>query len=187
MIKKSNPGQVRIISGQWRGRKISVPAIEGLRPTTEAVRETLFNWLAPIIVGARCLDLFAGSGALGFEALSRGAQHVAFTDTSPVVIKHLQDTAQILQASVDILQVDASKPFSYQGDPFDIVFLDPPFHHDLLEHTCAWLDESPMLASNTYIYIETERALTSLPTPSHWHVVREKNLGQVSYYLLWRE
>ncbi len=182
-----NQGQVRVIAGRWRSRKIAVPDLKGLRPTSDRTRETLFNWLAPIIQEAHCLDLFAGSGILGFEALSRGASHVTFVDNEAVVIKHLQQTLIQLEAEAEILQLNATKEFISDGKPFDIVFLDPPFNQNLLEPTCSWLEQSDLLAQSTYIYIEAERGLTQLPTPENWHTIRKKVIGQVSYYLVWRE
>lgn len=187
MPKKYNDGQVRIIAGQWRSRRIPVPNAEGVKPTSDRTRETLFNWLAPIIQNAHCLDLFAGSGILGFEALSRGASHVTFVDNNPGVIIHLQNTLEQLNTTAEILHLDATKQFISQNKPFDIVFLDPPFHQNLLEPSCSWLEESGLLTDSAYIYIEVERGLAQLPIPENWHTIREKVVGQVCYYLVWRE
>lgn len=187
MRKKDNFGTLRIIGGRWRGRKLKVPPVEEVRPTTDMLRETLFNWLSPIIQGAHCLDLFAGSGALGFEALSRGAACVTFIDSSPEVVKQLEETALHLGATAEILHADACSAWESKNKPFHLVFLDPPFHQNLIEPACAFLDSHDILCKNAYIYLETEGGFDSLPTPSHWHVIREKKQGQVSAYLIWRE
>src|SRR3989338_6201010 len=136
MTTHRKPNRLRIIAGTWRGRKLTFPDTPELRPSPDRVRETLFNWLAPVIEGARCLDLFAGSGALGFEALSRGAHCVTFVDTSSEVISHLHTTLQQLSTTAEILKLNATKPFTCKNKPFDIVFLDPPFHQNLLEPVC---------------------------------------------------
>src|SRR5689334_13621175 len=120
-------GNIRIIGGTWRGRKLLVPDVPHLRPTPDRVRETLFNWLAPVLPGAHCLDAFAGSGALGFEALSRGAAQVVMVDESPVVIKHLQAQAVILKTTqAEIYRANVPQQLKKPAKPFDIVFLDPP-------------------------------------------------------------
>lgn len=179
--------EVRIIGGKWRSRKITFPACEHLRPTPNLVRETLFNWLAPVIDGAVCLDLFAGSGALSFEALSRGAQKTVMVDKSPDVIKNLKKNAELLSAdNVEFLCLDFSpnqknNPFK---DQFDIVFLDPPFYQNLVVPCCKWLEENNCLKPEAFIYIEAESTLKNIHFPSNWEIYRQKTTGQVSYYLV---
>ena len=138
---RSGNGQLRIIGGQWRGRKLSFTAAEGLRPTSDRVRETLFNWLAADIHGAKCLDLFAGSGALGLESLSRGATHCDFIDTSAAAIKQLQSHLQVLDgASRGRCHNDSALSFLTKAQQrWDMIFVDPPFGQDLLAPTCELL------------------------------------------------
>lgn len=174
-------GKVRIIGGQFRGRHIHFPAIDGLRPTPDRVRETLFNWLAPIIHNAHCLDLFAGSGALGFEALSRGAAHVTFIDQSSQIITHLKKYADIFDAKkIEIIKGEV--PDISITHTFDIVFLDPPFHQNLITPVSHWLTQMNCLNENAYIYIETEIEL-NLELPTNWQMLKNKKAGQVAYYL----
>ncbi len=128
--------EVRIISGKWKGRKLSFPSAPGLRPSLGRVRETLFNWLRAEVANCRCLDLYAGSGALGFEALSRGAAEVTFVDRDPKVIKALQANAARLNADGCIIVRSSARKFlARAGQPWDIVFLDPPFAEDDLTPT----------------------------------------------------
>jgi len=176
--------QLRIIGGRWRGSRIVFPALAAIRPSPDRVRETLFNWLQQPIVGARCLDLFAGSGALGLEALSRGAAHVTFVDREPQVGRHLTQTLQRLgghDASVTI--DDAQRFLQRPAQSFDIVFLDPPFDSTVLEQVASRLQQG-WLAPGAYIYVEcpAERSLATLP--AQWGVHRTKHAGQVGYHLL---
>lgn len=176
--------QIRVIGGQWRSRKLSFPAIEGLRPTPDRVRETVFNWLQNAVPGAQCLDLFAGSGALGIEALSRGAQHCTFIDISPVACKTLKDNLTTLKCQqADVLQRDTLQWATQQSnstEKFDLVFLDPPFHKGLCQTLCQQLIDSEQLAPNAYVYIETEH---DVPLTIPWRLHREKRSGQVHYRL----
>ena len=178
---------LRIIGGKWRSRRINFVSVKGLRPTTDATRETVFNWLAPIINGASCLDLFAGSGALGFEALSRGAKHVVMVDASTQVIAMLKKTAQLLNTE-DADFYCAKIPQNFSKIPeqlFDIVFLDPPFHFDLIKPTCEKLANSEYLTKNAIIYIEAEKELDMKSIiPESWQILRQKSTGQVGSYLL---
>jgi 16S rRNA (guanine966-N2)-methyltransferase len=175
---------VRIIGGQWRGRKLHFPAISGLRPTPDRVRETVFNWLAPVIHGAYCLDLFAGSGALGLEALSRGATHVTFIDQDREIVNYLKQ-------QLVLLKIERANVY-YEKFPliknnftknFNIVFLDPPFNQNLITTCCQWLTENNLLAPNAYIYLETEAELKPLPIPDDWELIKSKIAGQVGYHL----
>jgi len=181
---KKYQNQLRIIGGSLRGRSFSFPDIAAVRPTPNRVRETLFNWLAPVINGARCLDLFAGSGVLGFEALSRGASWVTFVDHHPDVITHLQKTIallNLLNADVQSSMIPSSHFMTEKQ--FDIVFLDPPFEKQLIAPCCAWLEEQNLLAESAYIYIETEKNLHPLPIPSAWQCLKSKVAGEVGYHL----
>lgn len=178
---------LRIIGGKWRSRKIDFIPLKGVRPTTDAIRETLFNWLAPNIVDANCLDLFAGSGALGFEALSRGAKHVVMVDASIKIIANLKKNAQTLTASnvAFYLAKIPNQINKISPQVFDIVFLDPPFHQDLLKATIEKLEHSDYLAPNALIYIEAEKELDlEKIIPPSWQILRHKIAGQVGYYLI---
>jgi len=177
---------LRIIAGKWRGRKVAFPDSEGLRPTSDRVRETLFNWLAPVIGDARCLDLFSGSGALSFEALSRGAEHVTLIDASSKVSRQLQNNLSELQCeNANVLTTNAInwlKDTKGLEKPFDIIFLDPPFNQQLVAPSCELLESQGLVEEGSYIYIETEANLP-LQLPRSWHIHREKKAGQVAYYL----
>ena len=177
--------QVRIIAGQWRGRKLSFPDAAGLRPTSDRVRETLFNWLAPILPGAHCLDLFAGSGALGFEAASRGAARVVMAERDPRVVRALQDSRQRLAADqVEVVSGEAKHYLAGSCGQFDVVFLDPPFSQaSLLTETIELLQCGPHLKDGAYIYVETNAHLGSVTAPASWQLWREKRAGTVSYRL----
>lgn len=181
---------LRIIGGQWRSRKLAIPDLPGLRPTTDRVRETLFNWLMSAIPGANCLDVFSGTGALGLEALSRGAKFVQLIEASPVAARQLHQHLSQLQASEDdanIANTDAVKWLSQPGDQqFDVVFLDPPFRQDLLNQTCQLLETHNWLSPSAYIYVEAEQDLTTLQVPTSWSLHRQKQAGQVRFYLFKR-
>ena len=182
--------QVRIIGGQWRGRKLEFPDVPGLRPTPDRVRETLFNWLAPMLPGSRCLDLFAGSGALGFEAASRGAAEVLLVERDPRIVKTLREQAQRLRADgLQVVQADVQQYLGGAPQAYDIVLLDPPFGKDLLRPTLQAL-AAGWLALGARIYLEAERglgteALTEL-LPNGLELVRSKVAGQVGYHLVHR-
>lgn len=184
----SASGRLRVIGGRWRGRRLSFPAIEGLRPTPDRVRETLFNWLAPIISGARCLDLFAGSGALGIEALSRGAGEVVFVEHHPLAARCLRDNlASLGLQEPNVKQVDALVWLQGVATAFDVVLLDPPFGKGLLGPICQALEQGHWLAPEARIYVEAERAPKTPDLPSAWRVLRENKAGQVRYALLCRD
>jgi 16S rRNA (guanine966-N2)-methyltransferase len=178
------PNKLRIIAGRWRGVPISFPPHPELRPTPDRVRETLFNWLQPAIVDARCLDLFAGSGALAFEALSRGAREVVCVERDREVVRHLQDTAKRLRAEgFEAVASDALAYLSGSARAFDIVFLDPPYASDVLTGVLPRLTQG-WLAPAALIYLEAP-ADAGLPSlPSGWSVHRSKSAGQVGYHLL---
>ncbi|QBF24663.1 16S rRNA (guanine(966)-N(2))-methyltransferase RsmD [Pseudomonas tructae] len=180
-------GHLRIIAGEWRSRRLSFPDAPGLRPTPDRVRETLFNWLAPHIAGAKVLDAYTGSGALYLEALSRGAGDSVALDSNPAAIASLRQNLETLRCPRgQVIQTDAQRYL--QGEPklaFDLVFLDPPFNQDLLTSTCALLEERRWLAENAWIYTESETPPSTLQLPGNWRLHREKKAGQV-YYALWQ-
>jgi 16S rRNA (guanine966-N2)-methyltransferase len=178
------PGQIRIIAGKWRSRRLKVPDIKDLRPTPDRVRETLFNWLSPFIVDAHCLDLFAGSGVLGFEALSRGAKHVVMVDQSHDVITLLQDELKAFHAENGIAY-SANVPTQLRptDHPFDIVFIDPPYQANLLLPTCTYLEENHFLADTAYIYLEAKQVIEDNDLPSNWRLIKSQRAGQVFYHL----
>jgi len=184
--KKSQPGRLRIVAGNWRSRLLQIADVPGLRPTSERIRETLFNWLAPRIAGARCLDLFAGTGALGLEALSRGAVETVFVEKSATAAAALRASVAALDASgADVRQMDA---FDYLGSGsngvFDIVFLDPPFAADNLDELCRLIANSDLLAATTWIYVEQDRNGPELSLPGDWQVLKTGNAGNVRYSLV---
>jgi len=176
--------QLRIIGGRWRSRRLPFAPLPALRPTPDRVRETLFNWLAPVISGARCLDLFAGSGALGMEALSRGAAAVCFVEADAVCVATLRDNLARLDCHEgDVVQADVMAWL--QGAPrrHDIVFVDPPYHGGLLGPVCERL-AAGWVATGSLIYMERAADEPPPPLPAGWRVRREKRAGQVAYTLL---
>ena len=175
---------LRIIGGQWRGRKFQFPAVEHLRPTPDRVRETLFNWLMPVIKGATCVDLFCGSGALGLEALSRGASRVTFVDKNKQAIKVLSDTCkQIGTADAEFYSGDALTYLGSSPARIDIVFIDPPYDLDLQAQVANLLETSGCLNPSAWIYIEHDGQLDEQELPATWTKHREKVAGQVHYVL----
>jgi len=179
------PGRIRIIGGAWRGRKLSVPEAPGLRPTPDRVRETLFNWLQPHLPGARCLDLFAGTGALCLEALSRGAGHVVMVEKRVHVAQALQRNLDILGAQkAEVVNMDALEYLQQSPQGFDIIFLDPPFASELIERCAALIDAHTWIKPAGLIYIEAPSSLRELPIPSAWKLLRSKKAGQVGYHLV---
>lgn len=181
-------GQIRIIGGQWRGRKLPVLHSEGLRPTTDRVKETLFNWLMFDIRDKRCLDLFAGSGSLGFEALSRHAAEVVMVEKDTAVASQLKrNLASLPTAPGTVVQADAVQYLQQPAQPFDLVFLDPPFHQALLPRACELLEKNGWLADDALIYIEREQGLALPALPAHWQLHKDKQAGQVIYQLYQRE
>lgn len=177
------PGSLRIIGGRWRGRRIVLPPQADIRPTPDRVRETLFNWLAPVIDGARCLDLFAGSGALGLEALSRGASETWFVEKSEAAAVQLSDTLRVLECRLGkVVTADALRFLRQEKSCFDIVFLDPPFGAIDLGNLCTLLEEN-WLAAGAHIYLEISRENKLPAMPVTWTTVREKTAGQVRFAL----
>jgi len=175
---------LRIIGGQWRGRKFQFPAVEHLRPTPDRVRETIFNWLMPYIEGARCLDLFSGSGALGLEALSRGASEVCFVDTSKKVIENLRQICKTVNTDrASFYQGSAESYLKNEPQAFDIIFLDPPYDLDLIPETASLLQTAAWLKPGAWIYLEHDGRLDLNKLPMQWQVYRDKVAGQVHYSL----
>lgn len=185
--RPSEMGQVRIIGGQWRSRRLSFPAEEGLRPTTDRVRETLFNWLAPQLPGARVLDAFAGSGALLLEALSRGAGEGLAWELNPKAVAALRQNLQLLQCSQALVEpIDTLGALGQKASAgFDIVFLDPPFNRQLLAPAAALLEQQGWLNPAAWIYTESEHPPASLAVPTGWRLHRDKRAGQ-AHYALWQ-
>ena len=180
--RPGDSGQLRIIGGRWRGRKLRFKAAEGLRPTPDRVRETLFNWLAPAIHGARCLDLFAGSGALGLEALSRGADHVQFIDTQRRSIASIEEHLTTLACDHAACQTGDGQQWLARGNTgprFDIVFLDPPFNRGMIEPAAEALEAHHWLAEDAFIYVETSSHEDCGALPGNWQLHREKTAGDV--------
>jgi len=184
----SGSGQIRIIGGQWRGRKLPVTDSPGLRPTTDRVRETLFNWLAPYMVDARCLDCFAGSGALGLESLSRYAASATLLEMERPVAQQLQKNLATLKAAHGkVVNTNTLNYLNQAGTPHDIVFIDPPFRKGLLDETLSLLEKNGWLADEALIYVESEVENGLPPVPASWQLHREKVAGQVAYRLYLRE
>ncbi len=180
-----NNWYLRVIGGVWRSRRIYFPELPEIRPTPDRVRETLFNWLQPIIPGTICLDLFAGSGALGFEATSRGAASVTMVDKNPRIIHQLRLEAKRLDAKqTEIIRADALSWLQATSRSFDIVFLDPPFGQGLLGKVINILADHNRLRVDSRIYIETEAEYSVPYLPADWTIARAKRAGQVKYYLV---
>lgn len=181
--KKPATGSIRIIAGKHRGRKLPVLDAEGLRPTTDRVKETVFNWLMPYLHNANCLDCFAGAGSLGFEALSRGAAQVHLIELNKAAAKQLLANKQLLKAdNIAVNNVDVLSFLKTQAQQsFELVFIDPPFRQNLVTQTCELL-ENGWLAEQALIYVETE-AEGNQPIPSNWQLLKEKIAGQVAYRL----
>lgn len=184
MVAKSpTSGRLRIIGGAWRSRRLSFPDRVGLRPTPDRVRETVFNWLAPYLSGAHCLDLFAGSGALGFEALSRGAAQVIFVEQDRDACAAIETNVALLGTpAARVVQAEALTYLSGAPHPVDIVFLDPPYASALLEPASRLLQDRGWLKPHSFIYLESPAA-QSPSLPPHWELLRSKRAGQVGYHL----
>lgn len=179
------PGSYRIIAGAWRGRRLPIPELPDLRPTPDRVRETLFNWLAPVLPGACCLDLFAGAGALAFEAASRGAARVIAVDQNRVVTEFLRREVERLGANViDVVSAEALAFLQGAVTPCDIVFLDPPYAAHLLSPAMASLQAHAWVASGSRVYIEHAAREMPPELPAGWRYHRSKRAAQVSYHLV---
>jgi len=180
--------ELRIIGGNWRSRRLRFPAAPGLRPTPDRVRETLFNWLRQDLEGLSCLDLYAGSGALGLEAASRGAVRVVQVEQDPEVCAAIERNCALLGANqVEVVQMDVSRFLAGTGTPFDLVFLDPPFHQGLIAPCGQLLEERGWLAPRARIYLEAESRLLLEGLPENWQILRSKQAGGVGYHLCERK
>jgi 16S rRNA (guanine966-N2)-methyltransferase len=186
--QKPAPGKrnsLRIIGGGWRGRRVHFPDSPGLRPTPDRVRETVFNWLQFSLAGARCLDLFAGSGALGVEALSRGAREVVFVDAAAPVVQSLCQELERLDgtARARVLQTTAARYLGQPGEPFDVIFLDPPFARNALAEPVALIEAGGWIKPGGWVYLESERQSAAPRLPTAWDLVKSKSAGEVGYHL----
>jgi 16S rRNA (guanine966-N2)-methyltransferase len=186
MAKVSGNRGVRIIAGNWRGRRLPVVDLPGLRPTGDRVKETLFNWLQADIRGSRCLDLFAGSGGLGLEAASRGADAVIMLEKNPLAVKQLQENSKLLGAgNVEIRQVDTLCWLEAAvASPFDVVFLDPPFESEWQTPVIEALLLNNLLTAGGLVYVESASRLTAPIIPAGLKTVKAKQLGEVRMQLL---
>jgi 16S rRNA (guanine966-N2)-methyltransferase len=184
-------GSVRIISGQFRGRKLTVLSAEGLRPTSDRVRETVFNWLQFDLAGSNCLDVFAGSGALGFEALSRGVSSVTMLELDSDNFKQLQKNKQSLDIdNLNLIKIDALKKLTGLNEKqgFDLVFVDPPFHQGMMQETVDLLFTNNWLKQvSGILYLEQEKDLAWPELPKGWICFREKTTSQVKFGLFRNE
>lgn len=180
--------ELRIIGGEWRSRKLRFPSAEGLRPTPNRVRETLFNWLRDDIEGATILDLYAGSGALGFEAASRGAAKVTQVEANTNVFAALEQNRELLKATViKTVRADVLHYLSSQTKlAHDLVFLDPPFRHDLIVPTCLALETLGWLKPRAKMYFEAEHGAKLEGIPGNWQLLRKGTAGEVNYHLFQR-
>ena len=186
--KSKQTGQCRIIAGKWRGRKLAIADVEGLRPTPDRVRETVFNWLQPVIGGSRCLDLFSGSGALGFEAASRGADSVTMVELDFTAAKQLQDNCQLFSADNCQIENKTAQQFIDQtSSQYDIVFIDPPYQANFWTEIAEQLVAKNCLAENAHIYIEWPSKDESPVLPNHWRLIKDKTAGEVRYCLFVNE
>ncbi len=180
--RKPIPGQVRIIGGMLRGSRLAVPDLPGLRPTPSRVRETLFNWLAPVLSGARCLDLYAGSGALGIEALSRGAREACFVESNVRLAEALRANLERLrQPGGRVIDSDALAFLAGVPEPFDVVFLDPPYAADAWPAAARAL--LPWLSSGARVYVEYPSASPEPSLPINWQPLRSGRAGHVAFAL----
>ncbi len=190
---KKNPtrhrGEIRIIGGRWRHRRLEFPALPSLRPSPDAVRERVFNWLQHDIADSRCLDLFAGSGAFGLEAASRGAREVALVESDPMASDHLIRNVERLDASqfVRVIQTPVEQFLRSCPSIFDIVFMDPPFTTNLIGPTCRMLSRNRWITSDAFLYIESPATKGELPVWSGWRMIRKKTHGAVRSTLFCRQ
>lgn len=183
--KAAGGGELRIIGGDWRSRKLRFPETGGVRPTPARTRETLFNWLNYQLAGSRCLDLFAGSGALGLEALSRGAGTTVFVDHTPALAQALRGNLRLLKSEKGEVICQSVDTFLSQppAEPFDILFMDPPFRQGWLEKLFPLIADYGWVKPGGWIYVEHESERATPETPESWTLHRQKSAGQVTYCL----
>ena len=189
-VNKSQDGFIRIISGQFRGRKLAVKNVPGLRPTTDRIKETVFNWLMQDTRDANVLDCFAGSGGLGFEALSRFASNTTFIELDSSALKQLKINISALK--IENAQVKNTNTLTFleqknAEEPFDLVFVDPPFRQNLAQTTCNYLEKNSWLSLQALIYLEVETDLNTFTPPDNWLLIKEKKAGQVFCRLYQRQ
>ena len=178
---------LRIIGGEWRGRKLRFEAVKDCRPTPDRVRETLFNWLMHKTPGSKCLDLFSGSGALGLEALSRGAEHVVFVDIDARAVQSLEKTLKDLGTTrYTLKKMDCHQFLKENQQSFDIVFFDPPYQASVYQSCSEQLEQTNALSSESLIYVEHGGSVSAEQLPSQWQLLKEKSSGQVHYELYQR-
>ncbi|SMF94226.1 16S rRNA (guanine966-N2)-methyltransferase [Methylomagnum ishizawai] len=176
--------ELRIIGGTWRSRKLKFPDAVGLRPTPDRVRETLFNWLRLDIEDARVLNLYAGSGALGFEAASRGAGQVVQVEMNPAVCAALEQNRALLQADqIGIVRADVIRYLEGSAEPYDLAFVDPPFRQGLLVPSCVLLEQRGWLKPQAKIYFEIEHGVSLDGLPPAWRLLRNGKAGEVTFFL----
>ena len=179
--------KLRIIGGEWRSRPLIFSDLPELRPTPARVRETLFNWLRHDIAGSRCLDLYSGSGALGFEAASRGAEAVTLVENNAQSCRQLKQNAAVFAAKqIKIINSDVFRFLAGDAERFDLVFLDPPFARNMVVQTCQWLEDKGWLAADAKIYLETETKIKLEGLPDRWLLLKNKKAGEVAYRLFQR-
>lgn len=178
-------GELRIIGGEWRSRVLRFPDAGGVRPTPSRIRETLFNWLNYHLAGSRCLDLFAGSGALGMEALSRGAAHTVLVDHTPALARALASNLTLLGSTRGEVRCQPVEQLLTQPpeQPFNILFMDPPFRQGWLERLIPLLETHQWVLPGSWIYMEYESERPAPAVPENWHLHRSKTAGQVTYSL----
>jgi len=182
-MAKLNKNNVKISAGEWRSRMISFPDVDGLRPTADRIRQTLFNWLGQDLTGHACLDLFAGTGVIGFEALSRQASQATLVEFSKVAYKALQQNKQKLQADkATLLNQDAQHFLIHNTQRYDLIFFDPPFNQGWVERLLPKL--APHLAPEGLVYVEAEFALDEPLLNQQWQIIKQKKAGNVHYHLL---
>lgn len=183
---KKRPGTVRIIAGKWKGRRLAVPDLPGLRPSGDRARETLFNWLQADVRGARCADLFAGTAALGLEAASRGAAEVVLVELNRTAAASIRSSLDMLGAdNCRLVEGDAlSWLRSCEPGSLDLVFVDPPFDAQLESEVLQLIQERECLSSGGLAYVETPRNAPPAAFLKGWETVREKTLGDVRMQLL---
>ncbi len=184
-IRGSKTGHVRIIGGRWKGRRIKFTEVAGLRPTLDRVKETLFNWLMYDVEGARCLDLFAGSAALGIEALSRGASEVVFVEKNKKVADNIHAALKELEfANAKVFNTSAEVVFKKNEHAYDIIFVDPPFFQEYLQSTLEALNCEKFVKPGSLIYVEREKHSDSVLFPENWVILKNKQVGGLEFYLL---
>lgn len=186
---KHKPNTLRIIGGSWRGRRVAFPDSDGLRPTGDRIRETVFNWLQPYTPGARCLDLFSGSGSMGLEALSRGAETVTFVERNSAAAAAIRAALARLDANnAQVLQADALRYLdTATPQPADIIFVDPPFGMDIIDDCCRLLEQRNWLKPGAMVYLEQDKAKPLPSLPDNWIIHRQAQAGQVIYCLARRQ